>query len=109
MHLQCSPKVIEDGEIEKHEDIGDGNFSGVISIILSLLITYLWGHIGPYKALTTNIIRDIPDFTVLIVPIFQPRHNTAFENVVCEMTAILSSSECIKMSKMLWSLCVGGQ
>ena len=53
---------------------GHGNFSGVIAIILSLLISKLWGH-GP---LQTKIIGDIPDFTVLIVPIFQPRHSTEY-------------------------------
>ena len=47
------------------------NFSGVSSITLPLLISNFVGTWAP----TNKIIGDIPDFTVLNVPIFQPRHN----------------------------------
>ena len=75
--MQCSSEIFEKWgqmthHIGKYGDTTGSNFSGVSSIILLLLISNLWGTRVPVN----KIIGDIPDFTVLNVPIFQPRHNT---------------------------------
>ena len=49
---------------------GIGNFSGVSSTaIIDLRFVGTWAD-------ANKIIEDIPEFTVLNVPIFQPQHNT---------------------------------
>ena len=55
--------------------MGTNDFYGASSIILPLLILNLVETWAP----TNKIIGAIPDFTVLIVAIFQPWHNTALE------------------------------